>query len=341
VTATAARAGSLGESARPDPRVAIVVASRDRRELLLRTLPLHLSLPERPRVVVVDDASSDGTAAAVAATLPQVTVIRLERPMGGAARNRGLNAVDEPYVALCDDDSWWSPGALRRAADLLDSHPRLAVVSGHVLVGADEHVDPLCEEMARTPLEGDEGQPGHALLSFLACAVVLRRSAVLDVGGFSERLGIGGEEELLGWDLAGSGWQLSYVPDVVARHDPPPNDGRPGRRELGLRNMLWATWLRRPVRPALARTVRQLRRAPADRHTARGALRALGGLPWVLRERRPSPPHVEMMRRLLEENQTRSPHDRASHLTGRQQRKQPVARVPQVAGSARDAGGSD
>jgi hypothetical protein len=49
-------------------------------------------------------------------------------------------------------------------------------------------------------------------VSFIACAVVLRRSAVLGVGGFSERFGIGGEEELLGWDLAralgGLGWGL-------------------------------------------------------------------------------------------------------------------------------------
>jgi hypothetical protein len=58
---------------------------------------------------------------------------------------------------------------------------------------------------------------------FLACAVVLRGCAVLEVGGFSERLGVGGEEELLGWDLAGAGWLMSYVPEVIAHHHPPPN----------------------------------------------------------------------------------------------------------------------
>jgi N-acetylglucosaminyl-diphospho-decaprenol L-rhamnosyltransferase len=293
----------------PDPRVAIVVASRNRRDVLLQTLPRHLALPERPQVVLVDDASTDGTGDAVAAALPEVTVIRLERSRGGAARNAGLDAVDAPYVALCDDDSWWTPGALRRAADMLDRHPRLALINGHVLVGDDGHVDPVCEEMARSPLAALHGQPGHPLLSFLACAVVLRRSAVLDAGGFLERLHIGGEEELLGWDLAAAGWTLSYVPEIVARHDPPPNDGRPGRREIGLRNLLWTTWLRRPLRPALARTVHQLRRSPPDRHTLRGALRALAGVPWIVRERRTSPPHVERMRRLLEESQARTPDD--------------------------------
>jgi N-acetylglucosaminyl-diphospho-decaprenol L-rhamnosyltransferase len=292
--------------ARPDTRVAIVVATHNRREMLLETMARHIALPERPHVVVVDDGSTDGTAEALATAVPAVDVIRLERPMGGAARNAGLRAVQTPYVALCDDDSWWRPGALSRAADLLDRHPRLAVINGHVLVGADENDDPVCEEMARSPLPRVDGQPGHPLLSFVACAVVLRREAILAAGGFSERLDIGGEEELLGWDLAGAGWQLSYVPQLLAHHHPPPHTGRPDRREVGIRNTLWTTWLRRPLRTAATRTARDLRRFPRDRTTARAVMRAVAGLPWILRERRVSPPHIEHMRRLLEQQQLRS-----------------------------------
>jgi GT2 family glycosyltransferase len=295
--------------ARPDPRVTIVVATHNRREVLLGTMARHLALPERPHVVVVDDGSTDGTAEALAAAVPAADVIRLERPMGGAARNAGLRAVQTPYVALCDDDSWWRPGALSRAADLLDRHPRLAVINGHVLVGADEHDDPVCEEMARSPLPRVDGQPGHPLLSFVACAVVLRREAILAAGGFCERLDIGGEEELLGWDLAAAGWLMSYVPEIVAHHAPPPNDGRPRRRATALRNLLWVTWLRRPARPAVAESLRALRRAARDRQSARGLAQALAGLPWVMRERRPAPPHVEHMRRLLERMEPAEPRD--------------------------------
>jgi hypothetical protein len=134
----------------------------------------------------------------------------------------------------------------------------------------------------------------------------MRREAVLSVGGFCERLSIGGEEELLSWDLAGAGWLMSYVPELIAHHHPPPHDGRPERREMGIRNTLWTAWLRRPARSAATRTVRQLRRSPADRYTARAVVRALAGAPWVLRERRVSPPHVERMRRMLEEQQLNS-----------------------------------
>jgi len=291
----------------PDPRTAVVVASRDRREALLDSIPRHLALPERPRVVLVDNASSDGSPDAVAAAHPEVEILRLDRNRGGGGRNAGARAVQEPYVAFTDDDAWWEPGALRRAADLLDAHPRLAVVQAHILVGPEERPDPICAEMAESPLPAAEGQPGHPILSFVACTVVVRRQAFLSVGGFAERFGIGGEEELVGWDLTGEGWTMSYVPEVVGHHCPPRvAGGRPERREVGIRNTLWTTWLRRPAAAAARRTARDLRKFPADRVTARGIGRALAGMPWVLGQRRVSPPHVEDMRRMLEDQQHRS-----------------------------------
>jgi GT2 family glycosyltransferase len=203
---------------------------------------------------------------------------------------------------LTDDDAWWAPGALERAVALLDAHPRLALIQARVLVGEEERLDPTCAEMARSPLRAEADQPGHAILGFVACAVVVRRSALLAAGGFSERLQVGGEEALLAGDLVAAGWQLSYVPSVVAHHHPPEaSSDRPDRREAVLRNALWLHWLRRPAVVAARRTALTLARAPREPASLRGAARALAGVPWVLRERRVSPPRVEAMRRLLEE----------------------------------------
>ena len=209
-------------------------------------------------------------------------------------------------MAFADDDSWWEPGGLRRAADLLDAHPRLALVNAHILVGHDERDDPICLEMAESPLPPGPDQPGHPLLSFIACAAIVRRDAYLAAGGFHPRLSVGGEEEILGHDLAGMGWEMSYVPDIVIHHHPSTNRDAHERRATGIRNTLWTVWLRRPVLPALVRTVRVVRRLPRDRVTARGLLQALRGGRWVMRDRKVSPPHVEVARRLLEDQQLNS-----------------------------------
>src|SRR5581483_5401490 len=140
-----------------------------------------------PEIVVVDNGSTDGTAAAVRQRFPMVRCLRLARNRGAAARNAGVQACRRPYIALCDDDTWWEPGSLRRAADLLDAHPSLAVLTARVLVGTEDRLDPTCAAMAASPLPAPPGLPGAAILGFLAGASVVRRAAVLAAGGFEPR----------------------------------------------------------------------------------------------------------------------------------------------------------
>jgi N-acetylglucosaminyl-diphospho-decaprenol L-rhamnosyltransferase len=154
--------------------------------------------------------------------------------------------------------------------------------------------------MARSPLTAAPGQPGCALLGFVACGAVVRREAFLAVGGFSTRLIIGGEEELLSRDLVAAGWTLSYVAEVVAHHHPSRLRSSAQRRAADARNGLWTAWLRRPVRSALGVTAGTARRALRDPQVARGMLEAARGLRWVRAGRRPDPPHVEEMCRTLE-----------------------------------------
>lgn len=280
--------------------VTVVVVSRNRVSQLCDTLALHLSLPERPRVVVVDDASTDGTAGVIARRFPEVTVIALSEPRGAVARNAGLRAAGDPYVAFCDDDAWLSPGSLARAAALLDEHPRLGLISPQILVCNQQRLDPVCELMARSPLPPSPGQVGRPVLGFVACAVVVRRAAVLEVGGFCKRLHIGAEEKLLAWDLADAGWQLSYVPELIARHCPAHLGERRRRQAQTMRNDLWINWLRRPPAAALRASVREVAASPRDRATARALLEAIAGSGWVLRERRRACVEVEAMISLLE-----------------------------------------
>ncbi|KUL36874.1 glycosyl transferase [Streptomyces sp. NRRL F-4489] len=289
-------------SARPAPRVGVVVITRDRRRSLLRTVDALVRLPERPPVVVVDNGSSDGTAAAVRARHPGVRVLSPGRNLGAVGRTYGAAALDTPYVAFSDDDSWWEPGALARAAELFDAHPRLGLVAASTLVGPSGAPDPLNAELAHSPLGREPGLPGPSVLGFLACAAVLRRRAFLAVGGFHPVLHFGAEESLLAMDLVAAGWAVVHCAELIARHDPESGTDRPrpGRTVRTRRNALLTAWLRRPVNAALAQTARLAYEGVGDADSRRALAEAARRLPAALARRRRLPPHVERRVRVLE-----------------------------------------
>jgi GT2 family glycosyltransferase len=283
-----------------DRRVAVVMITHNRCEEVLRSLEHLTSLPEQPPIVLVDNGSKDGTAAAVARRFPHVEIVDAGGNLGAAGRTLGVRRVEAPYIALCDDDTWWDPGGLARAADLFDAHERLAIVTARVLIGPEEREDPICAELERSPLPAQPGMPGPSLLGFLAGACMVRRAAFLAVGGFPRDVFLGGEEELLAVDLAARGWWLCYIPELVVHHYPSPRRDVKTRRAHLVRNALWFAWMRRPLGSALRRTLRAARAAPWDSASRVGFVAAMAGMPRVLRQRRVVPPEIESGLRLLD-----------------------------------------
>ncbi|WP_030869885.1 glycosyltransferase family 2 protein [Streptomyces sp. NRRL S-37] len=289
-----------------DPRTTVVVITHNRRPELLRTLAELAALPEEPPVTVTDNGSTDGTAEAVARRHPDVRLLRPGRNLGAVGRNLAVRDVRTPYVAFCDDDSWWSPGSLAGAADLLDRHPALGSVTARIIVEPDGTDDPIVRELRESPVPGPPWLPGPALGSFLAAATVLRTGAFRAAGGFHPRLWLGGEEELLAADLAADGWWLTYADHLTVHHQASAVRDATLRRTHGIRNTLWFTWLRRPARSALRRTLHLARTVPRDTASLRAFAEAAAALPWVLRERRVLPDEVESRLRLLEPAQRTS-----------------------------------
>jgi hypothetical protein len=93
-----------------DPRTTIVIITHNRCPELLSTLNRITALPEAPAIIVVDNASADGTGPALRQRHPAVRLISLDTNRGAVARNIGVAAARTPYVAFCDDDVWWDPG---------------------------------------------------------------------------------------------------------------------------------------------------------------------------------------------------------------------------------------
>ncbi|HEX3002618.1 MAG TPA: glycosyltransferase [Angustibacter sp.] len=275
-----------------------VVMTRNRRDELLRTVQ-RLEGP----VVVVDNGSTDGTPDAVRALRrPDVEVLALERNHGAVARTIGAARARTPLVAFSDDDSWWHPGALERAAEAFALHPRLGLLAARVLVRDGERVDTVSEAMAAAPLGRAPDLPGPDVLGFIACATVVRREAFLGVGGFDDVVFFAGEEERVALDLAACGWGLAYVEDVIAHHAPSPARATPlARQALIERNHVLTAVMRRPWPVVRERWAQR----SAPRQEGWAALGRRAGR--ALARRRVVPPHVEERARLLEHGLSTAP----------------------------------
>ncbi|GGM08213.1 glycosyltransferase family 2 protein [Nakamurella endophytica] len=276
-----------------DPRVTVVVMSRNRRDELLGSLGRH-----RAPVVLVDNGSDDGTADAVHRAHPRVQLVPLPDNVGAHARTIGVRRAATEFVAFADDDSWWAPGSLAAAADVLAAHPDVAVVQARVLVGPEERLDGLCAQLPDSPLPRPAGAPGPVLLGFIACGAMVRRSAFLAAGGFDDVVRFPGEEERLALDLATAGSLIVYRDDVVVHHHPSPRrHDRAARVAAVTRSALLTAVQRLPWTWVGRALLRAVRGGPATRAGVRAALPDLAA---ALRARRVVPPHVRALRRMLE-----------------------------------------
>jgi glycosyltransferase involved in cell wall biosynthesis len=122
------------------PEVTVVVPTHDREALLRQTLGSILGQRGVDfEVIVVDDGSSDDTAAAVAGLGdPRVRLVRHGRPLGvAAARNRGIAEAAGAWLAFCDDDDLWAPDKLARQLQAATQTGANWVYTGEVHIDAD------------------------------------------------------------------------------------------------------------------------------------------------------------------------------------------------------------
>src|SRR4051812_42666765 len=102
----------MSTSMKLDQKISIVMITRNRKKDVVKTLSRIYDSPERVPIVVVDNASTDGTPALIKKHYPEVRLIALPKNRGAVARSIGVAAITTPYVAFCDDDSWWHQNAL-------------------------------------------------------------------------------------------------------------------------------------------------------------------------------------------------------------------------------------
>jgi len=219
--------------------VAAVVVSYNVRDLLLRCIA-SLKADGVTEIVVVDNASRDGSADAVRRADPDVTVLALDTNIGfGAGANRGVARTTAPYVLVLNPDVVVEPGSTKALVDALERDPQVGVVGPRI-----ETEDGTTYPSARAfPTLVDAA--GHAFLHFIwptnpfsrryrmldwdrasardvdwvaGTHILIRREAWDAVHGFDEAFFMYMEDVDLSWRLRRKGWRTRYDPTARVTH---------------------------------------------------------------------------------------------------------------------------
>jgi glycosyltransferase involved in cell wall biosynthesis len=138
-------------------------------------------------LIVVDDGSRDGSAAALRREFGEQLVL-IETPNRGvsAARNTGAAAARGELLAFLDSDDVWRPRKLRAQVDYFESHPRMSIChTEEIWIRRGVRVNP-CRHHAKP--EGDVFLPSLERCLVSPSAVMLRRDLFARAGGFDERM---------------------------------------------------------------------------------------------------------------------------------------------------------
>ncbi|MBK8022131.1 MAG: glycosyltransferase family 2 protein [Chloroflexi bacterium] len=204
-------------------------------------------------VVLVDNASPDGSADMVRAEFPQVTLIALDKNVGYPAGNnvglrqlgfRGPDEVDvgaPRYALLLNPDTEVPPSALADMVAYMDARPEVGV-AGPKLVLVDGSLDKACRRGFPTPMVSVYHFSGLAKLfprssrfgrynmtflpvdeeaevdSVVGAYMQVRREAIRDAGLLDETFFMYGEDIDWAYRIKDAGWRVMYHPQVVVTH---------------------------------------------------------------------------------------------------------------------------
>jgi N-acetylglucosaminyl-diphospho-decaprenol L-rhamnosyltransferase len=186
-------------------------------------------------IVVVDNASSDGSVHAVRAADPDVVVVETGANLGfGTGANRGVALTTGDYLLILNPDTVVEPGTVKALAEALDRDaglglvgprmenldgtlypsvrrfPDLAVAAGHAFVGLVWPSNPFTRRYRM--LDWDHDRPAADVDWVGGACLLVRRSAFDVVAGFDEAYFMYVEDVDLCWRLRLAGWRIGYEP---------------------------------------------------------------------------------------------------------------------------------
>lgn len=186
--------------------VSVIVPVYNGERYLDATLRSIYAQDYRPiEVLVVDDGSTDGTAA-VARAFPEVRYFHRRNGGPAAARNTGLEHAQGELIAFLDADDLWLPGKLTLQVRYLQEHPDIRFVLTRQRV--------FLEPGIRKPAWVREELLANDSVAWLPSALVARKSLIIEIGGFDTRVQLNEDVEWF-FRARERGVQVGVIPEIL------------------------------------------------------------------------------------------------------------------------------
>lgn len=226
-----------------EPDVSVIIVSYNTRDI---TLACVRSVLERSgdvtvEIIVVDNASEDGSVDALRAEFPQITVIASDENRGFAAgNNAGLAVARGRYLLLLNSDTEVHDGCLERMVAFAEAHPKAGAIGcrsfwsdgvqqptmmrsprlRHVLVNVlvPNRIIRRSRLLSHARYPGIDFDEVHDIEVIAGCFMLVPRAAYEEVGGMDESFFMYGEEIEWCFRIRRAGWRIMYNPDAAILH---------------------------------------------------------------------------------------------------------------------------
>jgi len=275
------------------PLMTVGILSYNRKKELKRTLlASQNSKYKNIEIIVVDNASEDGSSKMVRKEFPYVKLFRMKDNIGVAGRNIFLFNAKGKYIIQFDDDSMPSDSlSISKIVKFLERHPDVDVLCTQVIdcsTGRSE-----TEGWEKYAIRGNLNE-GYEGIFIHAAGVVYRKECIQRIKGYSQEFFFGLEEGDISLQLINRGCKIIYKPDIITYHRKS-SLHRNIRREIMLRtrNGIWLFWKYFPFYMAIFLILRYLLRMAVSssvkpsgiKYFLKGSYLGLTGLSVGVRER--------------------------------------------------------
>jgi len=238
----------------PRFKASIIIPVSNKLDLTRQCLTTLASLTTMPEyeVIVVDNASTDGTAEFLAELGGDVQIIRNPENFGFAiACNQGAKAARGEYLLFLNNDTIPTEGWLNALVDEVERHPDVAVVGSKLLYedGTIQHAGVAFSRIWFSPYHIYKGFPANAPVvnrrrefqCVTAACMLIRREVFESVGGFDDGYRNGFEDVDLCLKIGERGWKIVYQPNSVVYHLESQTPGRKAHERENSKRLL-ARW---------------------------------------------------------------------------------------------------